>query len=302
MEHMKPNEYWQLDECHLDRKFYAAFCILASACSDYAVGVKLKDENRLNWACTMLYYSLVHALRLICFIEMGDFPTEHRELSKVFSEDRAGGRTWIREIERDHQFFSSEGIQVELVREFRLTVLLPERRKYWGQILDEARKLRNDANYEGLLISHEYSHAIVTDCFRRLASALQKASEELLPEVVPVFKDFVDHSPRKDYWYAFLNWKSGHVQSGSVSQQLGEGLYYLKASLKYRHADRQSISNVFAWLERLCRAPDFAAPCAEEVHNNIVMRSFGLKNMLMFQFKRKIEEFENSFKNIPILE
>jgi hypothetical protein len=70
---MRLNEYWEQDSASSDQKFYTAFCILASACSDYAVGTELRLRKKLNWACTVLYYSLVHAARLICFVETGDF-------------------------------------------------------------------------------------------------------------------------------------------------------------------------------------------------------------------------------------
>jgi len=59
---MTPEEYWNQDQQHQDQKFYTAFCLLGAACSDYAVGMDLQAERKLNWAATALYYSMVHCV------------------------------------------------------------------------------------------------------------------------------------------------------------------------------------------------------------------------------------------------
>lgn len=290
---MEPNEYWEHDDvCH-DQKFYTAFCILASACSDYAVGTELKLRKKLNWACTVLYYSLVHTARLICFVENGDFPTGHNELGELF---RLGSRgvssSWVK---RKLQPVDS---QVAPITDFCLTTLPPDTQRHWGEILTKARELRDDANYEGLLISNEYNHVKVTECFERLAITLKTTSEQLLPKAVAIFRTFVDSSPRRDYWYAFLNWKSGHSGAWSVSDpiQIGEGLYYLEASLNYRRANKRAITKVLTWLNDLRCQPDLDVRRAKEVHNNIVMSAFAMKNRLIHDFETKIGEFEQQLQ------
>jgi len=287
---VRPNEFWESDDRCRDQKFYTAFCILASACSDYAAGIKLKRQNNLNWACTVLYYSLVHAARLMCFVQTGDFPTAHNQLGDLLRQGwlRVGGRnTWIGK--KLQPYVSRYGDDVQPVTEFSLYGLSTERQNLWGEILERARKLRDDANYEGLLISHEYSHTVVTESFGRLASALHRACETLLPDAVCLFKDFVDQSPRRDCWYAFLNWQSGHSPGWAP---LGEGLYYLNASLAYRQADKRTIAGVLGWLEGLRREPDVDVWRAEEVHTNIVMSAFAIKETLMNDFRDKIVELE----------
>ena len=193
-----PNEYWENNERNRDQKFYTAFCILVSACSDYATGATLQRDNKLNWACTALYYSLVHAARLISFVETGDFPTSHSELSKLFSGGefvRKPRDTWVK---RTLQPFAREqGFQVEAADHFNLISVPDGIRKYMGDKLEIARKLRNDANYEGLLISHEYNHVKVAESFNRLAFASQLASRMFLPIMISCFKDFLDGSPRR---------------------------------------------------------------------------------------------------------
>lgn len=291
---MLPNDYWESNDERRDQKFYASFCMLEAACSDYAIGVKLKRQKCLNWACTAFYYSMVHAARLICFVETGDFPTAHNQLGRLFSDGRLArdGNTWV----KMNQHYLS---QVDPMSEFNLVGLSPNNRERLGQILDKAQKLRNDANYEGLLISHEYSHEKVTKSFRRLAIALQNACESLLPDMIGVFKDFVDSSPRNNYWYAFLNWKTGHNSVWSVSEPTGEGLYYLEASLKYRGVGKRAIVEVSTWLEDLKRESDLDVRRAREVHSHIVRSEFAIKDNLMRDFETKINEFETATGQVP---
>ncbi len=119
------------------------------------------------------------------------------------------------------------------------------------------------------------------------------ASREIkLPEAISVFKTFADSSPRSGYWYAFLNWRSGHGRPWQIPSPLGEGLYYLEASLRYRIGSTRAVTEVLAWLRQLRREPDSDICRAEEVHGNIVMSAFGIKSRLMQDFEREIQEFD----------
>ena len=289
---MKPNEYWGHDTASSDQKFYTAFCMLVAACCDYATGVKLQRQKILNWSCTVMYYSLVHAGRLICFMETGDFPIMHNQLSNLFANGHLGrGQTWI--SKRLKPYTDRLGMEVEPATDFRLRGLAQQRRCHWGYMLAKARELRDDANYEGLLISNEYNHVKVTDSFGQLSTAVQEACKEMLPDMASLFKSFVDSSPRSAYWYAFLNWRSGHDETWTVSSPSGEGLYYLEASLKYRGVGRRLISEVFSWLGELRCTPDMDVQKAREAHNNIVMSAFGMKSTLMKEFENDVREFRH---------
>ena len=72
---MIPEDFWNKDEKHQDQKFYVSFCLLESALGDFAIAQDTHSHNKLSWASIMYYYSLVHAMRLICFIVNGDFPS-----------------------------------------------------------------------------------------------------------------------------------------------------------------------------------------------------------------------------------
>ena len=288
-----PNQYWVNNDRTRDQQFYTAFCILVSACSDYAVGTTLQRDNRLNWACTALYYSLVHAARLIIFVDTGDFPTSHADLGTLFIDgELATNRknTWIKSSLG--LFAREQGYQVQAVQHFKLTSITEQIRKHMGNNLKRARVLRNDANYEGLLISHEYDHVKVTKSFNHLADTLQLASSIFLPIMIKQFESFLNSSPRQEYWYAFLNWKNTSVWSSSTDvAQISQGLYYLMASLKQRQVCHESIFKLHDWLETLRRDPNTNTELAYQVLDNIVMSAFGMKSKLMNEFESEIDEF-----------
>jgi len=282
---MNPNEYWEQSDISIDQKFYIAFCILASACSDHAIGADLRLRKKLNWASTVLYYSLVHAGRLICFIESGDFPTGHTELSDLFRRGNIKvGNSWVSKKLKPHEN------RIEPITDFSNTIFSQDIRQNWGQILTNARELRDDANYEGLLISHEYSHQKVTQYFNSLAEALNTASEQQIPSSIQVFLTFIENSPRKEHWYSFLNWKKGHesIFNSANREPLGEGLYYLEASMRYRNIEKDIIKKVTSWLKCMYREPDQNIELASEVHSHIVMSAFALKSTLFNEFDGKI--------------
>lgn len=301
-----PDQFWNRDSAHKDRKFYVAFCLLESTLSDYAIARDLHFHNKLNWACTIYYYSLFHALRLICFIAKGDFPIRHTELTKPFKGETCKGK-WLSNFLSHSQNsgvnlaetdFSLQDIVSALSSETATEVEHKLRR--WGDILDKARDLRNDSNYEGLIMAHEYAHLLVTEDLRSLAELLMNAAEEILPGVIGFFKNFVDQQDRKDYWYAFLNYREG-----------GEGLCYLEDMLKYKllgrgthwalpeseiersatcfdiNSGEEIIRYVHQWVCPL-RLSAINNVFAEEVRDNIRLGIFNEKRSLMKRFGNKI--------------
>lgn len=231
---MTPEEFWNQDDRHKDQKFYAGFCLLESALGDYAVARDLHQHDKLNWASTAYYYSMVHALRLLCFVAKGDFLTGHEKLARLYRDNCLHSLRdkdlWLHHFIRNSR--ADDTINLITLRREDITEyfvggqtppLPDEKLKRWGEILDKARECRNDSNYEGLIIAHGYRHCRVTDDFNKLANILCKASEDILPEVVSLFNRFAENNQRRAYWYAYLNWKAR-----------GEGLYYLEDSLRSR--------------------------------------------------------------------
>jgi hypothetical protein len=188
---MTPKDYWSQDDQHRDQKFYTAFCLLGSACNDYAVGIDLRNEKELNWAVTALYYSLMHCGRLACFIAYGDFPTGHGNLNRLFAIGKVKvGRDkdlWMGRF-RDSLGVGSHEIQpqkiyaLEDLVSYFVTYCLDVEAQFrkWGQILSEAKELRESSNYEGLLITHASSHILVTPAFENLVRRFSIVGEKHL--------------------------------------------------------------------------------------------------------------------------
>ena len=272
---------------------------MESALGDYAVARDLHCHNKLNWASTAYYYSIVHALRLMCFIAKGDFPEGHSELARLYKDGKCDNKkTWLCNFASvDRTSFSREQIEEYFRQSSSLSdILLRE----WGEILDTARECRNDSNYEGLIIAHEYKHSHVTVDFNRLADVLRGACERALPKVIFLFKNFIDAQPRKGYWYAYLNWEAER-----------KGLYHFEDSLKFRLLGRSNlggtnnsnqnvnpvfdiqsgnviVNNILEWINPF-RINGFNASHAGEVWNNIEFGIFNEKADLMQHFRGKID-------------
>jgi hypothetical protein len=158
----------------------------------------------------------------------------------------------------------------------------------WGITLSKAKKLRENSNYEGLLITHEYNHVMVTECFENLVSVLAAASETILPEAICFFKNFLDAYQRREHWYAFLNW-----------EREKEGLYYLEDSLLNKVKDRKALFKVARFLSPLRQAPNQSEGVAEQVQENIKMGVFGGKSRLMNDFRNKINQLQRHLQINP---
>jgi len=306
---MAASRFWDQDDAHRDQKFYTAFCILTSMCSDYAIGLDLQAQKKLNWAATCIYYSLVHAGRLVCFLPLGDFPIAHRNLGELYADGDTSGNTWLKEHARlgfiDSQLGSIEtGFSLKDIRsglrKMRISpIIIQKAPQLLGIALPKACKLRNDANYEALLIAHEYNHQRVTRQFEQLVHVFSTIASRLLPSVIQIFKGFVDSSERNCHWYALLNWKSNT-----------EGLYYIKESLDVRlnvmrgtwreinwHTQVYYRShNIHDLLNPLRCVPDLSVDLAEAVHSNIIWSTFGTKSQVMDDFEVKIKELKDAIR------
>ena len=80
--------------------------------------------------------------------------------------------------------------------------------EHFGRILTAAAPLRNDSNYEVLLIAHEYRHVVMTDAFKLLSDSICRAAEDASPLINDVMVAFVTHDrdlePERDAYQAFF--------------------------------------------------------------------------------------------------
>lgn len=310
---MIPEDFWNKNDEHQDQKFYVCFCMLESALGDYAIARELDTHNKMDWASTIYYYALVHAMRLLCFITYGDFPKGHEELARLYKNGTIRRRNqwlnkFIRNYDDSYQLRQIDFLREDIVNSFngnkRISINITiEILKEWGQFLFKARDCRNDCNYEGLIIAHEFAHRMVTNDLKKLTNIFHGKCNIILPEIILIFKNFVDKHPRKDYWYSFLNWKNKP-----------EGLYYFKDFLSFKllgitdsqktNIDDQNfntifdskknnsiISNIFNWLSPL-EFNEVNEKYAEEVLNNIQLGIFHGKKSLMQKFRNLIHDLE----------
>lgn len=206
------NQYWtqstektQSPE-KIVQKFYVTLCLFISAASDFAVGLDLRDNKKLNWSVTASYYSIVHSTRMIVFAAVGDYPKGHSVLANLFSGGQGISPNWLGEWLRR---FDTPGFERynrvgprarftldELSHYYREELNFHDSDKYFraiGNIFKNARILRNDSNYESLLIAHEYHHEKVTEYFEKLSQEMSKGAGICLEVAAKCFQSYVEN-------------------------------------------------------------------------------------------------------------
>lgn len=61
-----------------------------------------------------------------------------------------------------------------------------------ADILTKAKKLREENNYEALLIVHEYQHTLMTDAFPQLAKTIESTCRVVLRNGAAAFRSYLD--------------------------------------------------------------------------------------------------------------
>ena len=79
----------------------------------------------------------------------------------------------------------------------------------FGAIIAATAPLRNDSNYEALLIAHEYKHFTMSAAFAELSRHMAGAAESALPLFIDAFNGFRHHDAdlplTRDAYEAFLH-------------------------------------------------------------------------------------------------
>ena len=137
-----------------------------------------------------------------------------------------------------------------------------------GKVLGPACDLRNDSNYEALLIAHEFRHEIISPAFADLSSNMAMAAESTLPFLIDAFNGFRFHDPdlpeNRDQYETFL-----HVyvrdRIGNAIRRKIAGSMHLETKLEdilvrlgtnpteahYEHLEKQVSMSMFAGKARL---------------------------------------------------
>ncbi len=159
-----PYHYWRWNPSgaargreRLGQRIYTIVCLLWSALHDRIVGEGLRARHP-NWRAIASYYSMVHSVRLVWFVLYGGYPKGHSQLGAAMSGDGAARADWSHGDLRAgrapiHCDALRGALQIGLKRED-----LAQRLNSIGQLFSAAVRLRNDANYESLVLAHQYNH------------------------------------------------------------------------------------------------------------------------------------------------
>lgn len=184
------HRYWRESDARIKQCWYVSFCLMMSSVQDRLTGLALREARNLNWATTAFYYSAVHAGRLLCFLCAGDYPTAHADLANLLAP-AGNGRVrfdWLNKFRAyvggtpGAQVAAPQGTPAQLRSSLLRTVGAgfpgaSARVDRFAPLLSAFKNLRNDANYESLLIAHEKEHFLVTKGFDELAQAANDVSD-----------------------------------------------------------------------------------------------------------------------------
>ncbi len=299
-------DYWTESDERRAQHWYICFCLMMSSAQDWLTGVSLKSAGNLNWAATASYYSTVHCGRMLCFTVCGDFPTQHNKLRELFvaesheENDRAGPRRqttrsassgaryqfdWLRRFAasnysgRERSTPNRSGAAIaEALRtlaphlETELDALCPR--------FSALGALRNDSNYESLLIAHEANHPFVTEQFELLASRALTLAKRAASLSRDVFLAYVNCDGRlEDRRRAFKT-----ASAAYFDERLQRGL---RSKLGRAEAPRQA-------LEGYMNEPAIAElgtgdrSAVQSIEEQISMDLFDSKTSLMHSFEQKV--------------
>lgn len=181
--------YWRADGARAKQCWYVSFCLMMSSVQDRLTGLALAESENLNWATTAFYYSAMHAGRLLFFVCSGDYPTQHRDMNAIL--EGGNGRAKVDWLKKFHGYIGTPGTaggveeKSTAATDLRASLMNAVAASCPGSdaavqrfmpLLPKFKNLRNDSNYEALLVAHERNHFLVTDTFRKLTCAADKAS------------------------------------------------------------------------------------------------------------------------------
>jgi hypothetical protein len=188
--------YWRDDAGPPAQRWYIHLCLFAASVHDHFLGQKEAESGNHNWSATMSYYAVVHACRAIVFQCFGDFPRAHNEMAVLLNQDvplRAGSKVrfnWLSEFSghsvpqlaprTSHELEETRRMLDEFLREELLSTALADRLRLYGPLVSAAKELREDSNYEALLIAHERQHPHVTPAVESLSSHLTEVSRAFI--------------------------------------------------------------------------------------------------------------------------
>lgn len=279
--------YWQESNKRISQHWYISFCLMMSALQDYLTGLFLYEKDNLNWATTCFYYSMVHAGRLVSFCITGTYPTQHLHLRKLY-DNQSVSLNWL------NQFIKNRTIQDTTVNDFLqgasefLETLgdsdqTSKKLKTFSEQLCSLGELRNDVNYESLIIAHEKYHNLVTEVFWDLSDAALQVSLNATSLAILTYKTYIlKSSLLNDRREAFKC-----ISNEYVSQRLKK---YTQEKIKDSSECKKDLSKFCVDLKFEIDAKKDSKQ-ASEIKKQISMTAFEPKMLRMSQFSEKVRKF-----------
>jgi hypothetical protein len=291
--------YWNQSQSRVAQRFYVAFCLLMSSVQDYLLGLWESEHHNLNWSATCSYYSLVHGGRLLCFLALGDFPKSHATLRNLLAganTPRSNERArpdgypfdWLRDFTNTDETRSSSGssltsihsdLRKAIVEYFDEVEVVNARCRldHFGKLLRNAAPLRNDSNYEALLIAHEFDHELVSVAFEKLCKSMSSAAEVSLPFLIDAFNGFRRRDPdfpedRRPFESFLRVYKEQRIAK-AIQRKICD------------------VDSVRAKMEELLALLDVERTDSsyKQIEDWVSVDIFGMKSWLMNEFKSKIK-------------
>jgi hypothetical protein len=229
-----PFHYWRWNpqeesrsDQRLGERIYIMACLLWTALHDRRLGRTLATQYP-NWSAVSSYYSMVHATRLLWFLIYGSYPKLHKKMADSLKNAGFAKPDWSHgNFPRGSICLGSSAFQGFIDTELGL----PKRSKqltHLGSLLSSALELRNDSNYESLVLAHQYQHFVpsrsnMKDAFDQIPGDMCCASQLVLEYV----GDVLAASFRED-----INWvgRNSPYSGPDLLSLLGE---YAKKKIKF---------------------------------------------------------------------
>ena len=282
------------------------------------------DMGRLNWASTCLYYSLVHMGRTVVFLPLGDFPRGHNELAGCFVPESDDSQTDPRVCPTCNRPFGrrktkptdwlcnvTRGLRDRDERITGVHAALPELIHFWrglpgndrdpqeqventlqrfGTALRRAKELRNDNNYEALLIAHEYDHEVMTEAFKALATAMKGLADKWLESL--------------GVWFArYLQARTGEQWDCAPEAKIGFAKPFLKDGVLgaievwYGPETARAVGDFMRPIAALPEPADRAS--ADKIDRGVNFDMFSPKKSLMQGFEKKVWDLGRLLDEAP---
>lgn len=285
--------FWTKTPERVAQHWYVTFCLLMSAIQDSLIGMALQDKKNLNWSVTTSYYGMIHTGRLLCFVISGSFPKGHYDLCNLLKDSTQPVQlNWLQKFVKDLGPRAAEetDVRTSLCRRDIADKLkrwdsgiVPELESFSNR-MDKLRRLRNNSNYEALLIAHEKKHVIVTDCFAKLAVSAQAAARDSMKLAARIYRLYVERSPLlENKRVTFKNLSNEYVK-GRLYLGIKEKLYSFRPAT-------EALLELSVTLKFCLPSESRDESNLSELKDFISIHKFGGKTALMEDFSRKIEDF-----------